>query len=185
MIHINTLARLARFNLRKQCFAVQACVIHDLKERHAQGVLENLTTSVNTVSAVSGNLGGQIDQCHTATSDDTFRQRCLGCRHGVVNTELLFVNLGFGRATNLDYRNLTAQRCNALVELLFIIATTCVIGLCGNLLRTRLDISGRTGTFNNRRLIFTDDLLARRTNNLKTNVFKRQATVFGDNGCTR
>src|SRR5262249_37220118 len=85
--------------------AFEARVCNDLTKRFLESATHNADSDVLVVvferEALQSLLGSH--ECHTASRNNSFLDRCLGRVHGVFDTSLLLLQFSLGRGANLDH----------------------------------------------------------------------------------
>src|SRR6266446_3948133 len=126
------------------------------------------------------NRGQAAQQSRTAAGNDAFLDSRAGCVHGVLNTSLLFLQLGFGRSANLDDGNATDEFRQAFLELLAVVVGGGVFHLETDLLHAAFDFAGLAAAFDESGVVLVDGGLLGLAEVLDLHVFELDAEVFGD-----
>src|SRR6267143_953244 len=119
-------------------------------------------------------------QRRAAAGNDAFLDSRAGCVHGVLNTSLLFLQLGFGRSTNLDDGNATDEFRQAFLELLAVVVGGGVFHLEADLLDAAFDFAGFAAAFDDGGVVLVDGELLGFAQVLDLDVLELDAEVFGD-----
>src|SRR5260370_1865009 len=89
----------------------------------------------------------RAEQRSAAAGNDTFFNGRTGGVHGVLDTSLLFLQLGFGRRAHLDDGHAANELCQAFLELLAVVVRSGVLDLLANLLDAAFDFGSLARAF--------------------------------------
>src|SRR2546428_810811 len=115
-----------------------------------------------------------------AAGDNAFLDSRAGGVHGIFDTRLLFLQLGFGGCADFNDGDAADELGKALLELLLVVIAGGVFDLLADLLDTAFDVRGLAGAFDDRGVVLVDGVLLGAAEVLKLHVLELDAEVFGD-----
>src|ERR1043166_1020965 len=96
------------------------------------------------------------EKCSAAAGNDALLHGRASSVHSVLNTSLLFLELGFGSRSDLDDCDAADQLGEALLQFLAVIVRSGVVHLLTDLLDAAFDFAGLTATFNDGGVVLVD-----------------------------
>ena len=138
--------------LSEEGLGVETGVFKDVGHWGFEGLFDDFRTGV-----FIGKFGGEIDEGNTTAGDDTFGEGGLSGGYGVVYAELLFVDFGFGGATDFDDGYFAEEGGCALFVLFPFVVGSSGVGLAVDESDTLFDVGASTGAFDDGGFIFGGD----------------------------
>src|SRR5580704_5695786 len=137
--------------------AFTAGVVNDL----AHGLFESALHDVDADGFVIVQLelfesGDAANQRYAAAGNDAFLDSRACGVHGVLNTSLLFLQLGLGCSADFNHGDAAHQLGQPLLQLLAVVVRCGVFHLGTNLLNAAFDLAGFPAAFNDRGVVLVD-----------------------------
>src|SRR5580704_13116117 len=96
------------------------------------------------------------NQRYAAAGNNAFLDRRACGVHGVLNTSLLFLQLGLGGCGDFNYGDAAYQLGQTLLQLLAVVIGGSVFHLCANLSNAAFDLAGFPAAFNDRGVVLVN-----------------------------
>src|SRR5713226_8540448 len=120
------------------------------------------------------------EQGRAAAGNDAFLDGRASGVHGVLDTSLLFLELGFGSCADLYDGNAADELGKALLELFLVIVGCGVVNLLADLFDAALDFGWFAAAFYDRRVVLVDGDLLGAAEIFDLHVLELDAEILGD-----
>src|ERR1700730_4529794 len=153
--HLHHVAVLAGFRVETVVLFFRLADLADPHSAFSSGVVRDLAgwffksaphdADANTFVILELQLVDRRDaaqKCGASAGKAAFLDGCAGRVHGILNSSLLFLQLGFGCRAHLDYRYSADQFGKPLLQLFLVVVGRGVLHLRADLLDACLDVAG-------------------------------------------